>query len=493
MSEPPHGPGLSARVFRNSLWLFGGQMGARLVGLAISILVARSLGSESFGHYTYLLTLTNIGFLAAQYGLDRLLMRLIAREPEQATAHVAAGAATRLAIVAAAVPFLLLAAVLGHRPTEVRLAVGIVAVALVFYAIAQTFENAYTGLERMGVPSVARFVSKLAQLAVVAVAVHFALGFAWFFAALAASEAARAIAMAAAWRRGRSFKPVPGELRRFLRDGLPFFGVVMGAGMAMRMELFLMGFLGDPRMLGRYGAAYTVAEAFLLISTAVTTSLFPSFARFARDRDAAGIARAYSRSAGLLAVVALPIAVSLTILAPKAVATIYGREFAPAAAALAILVWNVPLAFITAPLNRILEAWDGERALFKVLGGVCALGLPCALWSIAHFGLPGAAASNVAMRVVLSALLVVIVGRRIPGMAYPIGTVLRCLPGAAMLAAACWFLREASWAVVVPAGVAAYGAGVLACRAVSVGEMMALVRKRQPKDEAEARTVGREP
>lgn len=478
MTPSATGHGLAARVFRNSLYLLGGQMGARLMGLAISILVARHLGTESFGHYTFVLTMANFGYLAAQYGLDRLLMRMIARDPGKASSHAIAGAAARLAIVAGAAPLFLVLAAFQHKPPDVRLGMAIMAGALAFHAVAQTLENAFSGMERMAVPSAARFASKAAQLGMVATAVHFKLGFAWFVGALAMSEVVRAGSMAAAWRWHGAVRPAAGEVGRFLRDGLPFFGIVMCAGLTMRMELFLMGFLPDATALGRYGAAYSVAEAFLLISTAVTTSLFPSFARFARDHDAAGISRAYERSAGMLMVLAIPISVSLAILAPKAIETAFGREFLPAAPVLSILIWNVPLAFLTAPLNRILEAWDSEGALLKVLGAASVASFAFALPAIGWFGIQGAAASNVAMRVLLTVMLVTAVGRRVPGMAYPVATIVRCLPGAALLAAVCWFLRDASWVVLVVAGSAVYWGGAVACRAVGIAEILALLRRK---------------
>jgi O-antigen/teichoic acid export membrane protein len=65
----------------------------------------------------------------------------------------------------------------------------------------------------------------------------------------------------------------------------------------------------------------------------------------------------------LMIVVAMPVAVGGTLLAPKLIGLVAGQEFAPAAPVLSILIWAVAILFIYIPVNSLVISQLTKKAL----------------------------------------------------------------------------------------------------------------------------------
>ena len=57
------------RYFKNTSWLFGGQMLRMVVGLFVSVAVARYLGPEDFGLFNYVLSIVALAGAVGHLGL----------------------------------------------------------------------------------------------------------------------------------------------------------------------------------------------------------------------------------------------------------------------------------------------------------------------------------------------------------------------------------------------------------------------------------------
>ena len=124
------------RYFKNTSWMFGEQMLRMIAGLFVGIWVARYLGPEQYGTYSYALAFTSIFAGIAKLGLDGIIVREIVNHPEKRDTYLgtafwlkAIGAVLVMGIIAIAVQFT-------SNNATINLYIFIIAAGLVF----QSFE-----------------------------------------------------------------------------------------------------------------------------------------------------------------------------------------------------------------------------------------------------------------------------------------------------------------------------------------------------------------
>ena len=71
------------KYLKNTSWLFGGQMLRMVLGLFVSVAVARYLGPEDFGLYNYILSVVALVGVLGQLGLKNIAKRELVQNPER--------------------------------------------------------------------------------------------------------------------------------------------------------------------------------------------------------------------------------------------------------------------------------------------------------------------------------------------------------------------------------------------------------------------------
>lgn len=69
-------------VFKNFLWLSVSQVGSRIIRAAITIYAARALGATQYGVFSYALGLAGFFIFFKNIGVDFIMTRDIAKDPE---------------------------------------------------------------------------------------------------------------------------------------------------------------------------------------------------------------------------------------------------------------------------------------------------------------------------------------------------------------------------------------------------------------------------
>ena len=149
-----------------------------------------------------------------------------------------------------------------------------------------------------------------------------------------------------------------------------------------------------------YDAAYKYLTLTQILPPIVINAVFPMFARQAAN-DRAALQRAYSYLVRLLLLLALPIAMGTTIVAPWLI-TIYGAQHVPLGApALALLIWYLPLSYVNGMTQYVLIALDRPRTITLSFIAAAIFNLVFNLLFVGRFGIQAAALATVLSEVVL--------------------------------------------------------------------------------------------
>ena len=106
------------RYFKNTSWMMGEQFLRIIAGLFVGIWVARYLGPEQFGLFSYVLAFTAIFGGIAKLGLDGIMVRELVNHPEKRDTYL--GTAFWLKIIDAFIDMGLMAAIKWGDSVRIR-------------------------------------------------------------------------------------------------------------------------------------------------------------------------------------------------------------------------------------------------------------------------------------------------------------------------------------------------------------------------------------
>ena len=334
----------------------------RLCQLAYVMIVARTLGLEAFGELATVTAFLAILGVVSDFGLSRLVVRDVARDPVLGGSYLVQSLAIRaiLAVVAALVLGLTVT-LLGYSPST-RLAAWVGGLSLVTGAAALTVVAILSARERMRQVAILSALVGVLTLATAWPVLAAGWGVVGLLAALAVVNLAQA-GLGGWWirRDGLAAGPVPAPslraLGRFLALGLPYAGFNLLSIVYLRAAPVLLSALQGKEAVGLYMAAFRLVEAFALVPLAVVTALFPLMATQARSGDGS-LGRTYGQAIRLLGLLAFPLAAGTTLLAAPLVDLVYGTAFREASELLAILVWGLALLYLNAPVGNVILGSD---------------------------------------------------------------------------------------------------------------------------------------
>jgi O-antigen/teichoic acid export membrane protein len=156
------------------------------------------------------------------------------------------------------------------------------------------------------------------------------------------------------------------KLRRgMLRESFPLMLNHLLATLFFKVDVPLLQAMQGPTVVGWYSTAYKWLDALNIIPAYSTMALFPVMSRQAVE-DKEALMRSTRFAIKFLVLIALPIAVMTTFLAPFLVLVLGGQSYLPhAAIALQIMIWSIPFGWINSIVNYILIALGQQSKLTR--------------------------------------------------------------------------------------------------------------------------------
>jgi O-antigen/teichoic acid export membrane protein len=324
----------------NTLW-YGAVTAVGMVsGLVMSIILARGLGPELMGEYSYVTwatrmmeVLTILGFssAAARYtaqavgrgepALGRAWIDFLMRRQVVAT----------IVFVIAVIPVVLLLA-----PAQRRLLLVVAALSLVPRTVEGVYTNALYGAQRYDLTARASTVKMALQIAATVAALALTGDVAGVVIGVAVTTL---ISCAIQHRQVRSVYPptgtvdVPPPARREARGYLVSLGsiAVLDAFVWNRSEVFFLGLHGTAVEIGFYSLGYGLATRMMVLPEVMVGALLPAFSALDGRNDRDRFRDVYRSALRYVALIGVPMTAVGTALAPAVFRLLYGEAFAAAA------------------------------------------------------------------------------------------------------------------------------------------------------------------
>lgn len=342
-----------AQLVRGGVGSIGIKIGQLTLGLLVTVVLARTLGTEGYGLYIYVFTIVTIVAIPAQVGLPILLVRETARAQAvkdwprlkgvwRWATSVTGALALLLSLIAAGIAW-----TLTDRFTPLQLqtfAWGLLLLPLV--ALGNLRGAALRGLRKVIQGQLPEAILRplLLILSVIAAALllpgavtapraMFLHVVAAFIAFLIGADLLRRNAPA---ELATVDRPVY-DHRTWLASTLPLALIGGMQVVIRRTDIIMLGLFLTIRDVGIYAVAVQGARLVSFGLTAIGMVTTPYFARMYETNDMAGFQELATMSARAMFVLALPIAAVLIICGHFLLTVLFGPDFSVAYAALAIL------------------------------------------------------------------------------------------------------------------------------------------------------------
>lgn len=366
----PHQRIESVSVLRNSALLFGFHVATKSLAFVSFILLAKYLGTQLFGVYNYTFALTALFIPLCDLGMDTYLMREVPRLraeeiPKQLGAVLAwKGFLTFVVFVAISITGGVLDSFGSDRFYMVVLA-GLITLLRTYWT---TFASFFRAINKVSYETGMLTLARVAEFIVIVVSISTDTGLLSLLAVLTVVNIVF-VSLTHVLVRRRFTHPLLikdfEQMLSMLRGGLPFALATIFSSIYFNFDTVVLSkFVGDDAA-GIYRAAYNLIFPLTMFSLAISGAVFPFASQNYRThrKEVEDVVR---RSVVQLVMIALPIAVTTTLLSAEIVQFLFAPEFAPAAQCLSILVWFIPVVFLTNLFSNTLGAIDEQRFVLNV-------------------------------------------------------------------------------------------------------------------------------
>jgi O-antigen/teichoic acid export membrane protein len=400
------------KYFRNTSWLFGEKILRMIVGLFVGIWVARYLGPEQFGLFSYAQSFVGLFTAFATLGLDGIVVRELVHDESRRDELIGTafglklmGAFSVLAVLAIAVNFT-------SNDHSTNIMVFIIASATIFQSfnvVDMYFQSkvmgkyiTYTNVISLFLSSIVKIVLILNEAPLVAFAwtVVFdssvlALGYLYFYIknrpiiAIDAQASFREVKQSIfSWKFNKS------TAISLLKDS--WLMMIAGAAILLYMKIdqVMIKEMMNAEAVGQYAAAVRLSEAWYFIPMVIASSLFPAIINAKKQSEELYYAR-LQKLYDLMVLMAITIALPMTFLSDWVVHLLYGDQYNQAGSVLMIHIWAGIFVFLSVANDKWFYIENKAKLLtFKVLIGAIS-NIILNIFLIPLYGITGAAIATI--------------------------------------------------------------------------------------------------
>ena len=383
------------KYFKNTSWLFFEKILRMFVGLFVGIWVARYLGPERFGLFSYAQSFVGLFVAIATLGLDGIVVRELVKDESRTNELI--GTAFYLKLIGAILTLLVLVIATQFTSNDryTNLLVFIIASATIFQSfnvVDMYFQSkvlskyvVFSNIISLFIGSIIKITLILINAPLVAFAwailfdsIVLALGFIYFFLKYSTLEIKKI-----------KFSKVVAII--LLKDSWPMaITILVIMSYSNLNQILIANFLGNEQ-LGYYSVAYRICTLVDFIPIIIVGSLFPTIVNL-KKYSLSYINRLQSLS-NLLVLLAFLYSIFICFFAKEIIIMLYGDGYYIAIEILQILSFSCVFSFIGYLSGRIFIIYNlGKIYLFRAILGLVVL-YCFSIILLPHYGLKGGAIS----------------------------------------------------------------------------------------------------
>ncbi len=351
VDETPPSARNSRRAATNSASVFFAQLLSLGTSLGVTILMARYLGRDGFGLFSYALVFVNIFAMLADFGMQTILVREMARSRWKPAELLTGAVVIKGSLSLLAIALTISAAWTIGYPHKLFVVIAILAfsipVSFKFYTFRAIFESHFNATLRMQVPMLFQLLDSLLLFGTIAALVYHHAGLETLVMAyVLCNLPGFFLTIYVATRRIKIRRTLDKKLIAFLlKESLPLWIYTILMTLAVSVDSFLLRDLQGEAALGIYSAALRLTSPLLFIPQGIAASLLPLLSRYHQESQGKK-AIAFNLGMKITLLPAVALAVAATFLGAELIQLLYSEAYSDSVEPLIILMWSQAFFFL---------------------------------------------------------------------------------------------------------------------------------------------------
>ena len=378
---------------KNTFYLLVAYSYQKVVALFYFIILARYLGADNFGKYTFAISFTALFAVLIDAGLFAVLTREIARDREKSKFYF--GNILTFNIISSVLVFFIiyLAINILNYPLLTKKLVYLNALVIFLDALALCIYHVFRGHLNLKFESIGIIVHKTIMLIVGLILIYLRVPIVFMVLPLVAGSFFYLINAIIFFKKNMHSWPWPRfdikVIKSLLILAWPFFLTAIFAKIFATSDTILLSLRAGDEFVGWYSAAQKIVLAFLLlIAGSLSTALYPSFSYyFVHSKEY--LKKIFTQGIFYMILITIPLSLGLVILAKPLILFVYGSGYLSAVPALIILSIALPFMFLDYMISGFLNACEKQKTntLIHGLGAIIFVALNLFLIpSFSHVG-----------------------------------------------------------------------------------------------------------
>lgn len=369
-------------------------MGEKVVRLAVSLFigvwVARYLGADQYGIYSYALSFSILFGALASFGIDGIIVRDLVKHEEKTDFLL--GTAFCLKFLGGLLSFFIAVVVLFFIETDTYIK------SLIFILVGSTIVKSFNVIDFYFQSKVlskyvvtantySLFLSSLIKVALILMeapliafvlvllfdSITVSLGFLYYYKREKLSI----------WK----WKVDVSLAKDLLKESWPLILSGLAISVGMRIDQIMLKEFVPANQLGFYAVGVRLAELFSFIPMVITQSIFPKIVSidFSSEKRKLG---------NLIRYIFYPLclmALFVCLVGEFTVNLLYGQEFASSSSVLLILIWTIPVTYLGIITNKLIMVQGHQKIIFMKQLVLTLMNIGLNLYLIPRYGIVGAA------------------------------------------------------------------------------------------------------
>jgi len=350
-------------IAKNTTWLTSSYIIQKILAFIYFTLIARFLGAQNIGIYTFSLSLTTIFSIFIDFGLANVLIREAAKFKEKANDYL--NNIISVKILFSLISYLAVVIVINllNKPALTQNMVYLAGFVMILDSFTLSFFAIFRAYQNLKFEAVSIVFNQIVILIIglVGIYLHFPL-YILIIALLAGSVfnfLYSLIFLKIKLKFKFKFSWSKITLKTLFKIALPFALAGIFTRVYSYIDQILISVLIGDKYLGWYSVPYKITYAFQFLPAAFAAAIYPAMSDcYLNNKER--LKMIFDRSMYILIVLCIPLAIGIASLADKIIIFLYTQEYQPSILALQIMIISVIPLFLSFPVGSILNACDKQ-------------------------------------------------------------------------------------------------------------------------------------
>ena len=365
----------SQRIAKN----IGVMLVAEAIGFtlnfALTVIIARYLGVDRFGQYSFMMAFVLVFQLLADSGLSNIMIREIASNREHLPYQL--GVTKSLIWLFSIVAFALIALAVNIVNPEkaVKVSIYIMGLAVLATVHAIGYSSVFRALEEMEYNAIGFVLHKILLLGLVVLVVKLKMGLPEIAGAYLVSNLflwlLYYVITSLRYQRPK-FIVDPKAWWYFISEAIPIGIASLTRRITWQIDILILSAIATSRSVGLFSAPYKIIQSMNMLPQTVALPLYPLYSRLAKD-SILQLYSTYERSLRLMLLMSVPFVLILATFSRTIVLLLLGKTFEESHAALQILSLTLLFLFPTSQFVYFFSSIGKQK--FYTIASLLGLGV----------------------------------------------------------------------------------------------------------------------